>query len=106
VDVSCLISTNSKELQEMIHVCQTWSEKARIQINADKSKIMAFRDTAQHKNARQRPKKKESQNIYPARFHLLSSFPDKRSEQQWYVDEKTFGTLASTGIKCTPLQEV
>ena len=78
----------------MIHVCQTWSDKARIQINADKSKIMAFHETAQQKNTRQKPperpseKEKGDQNIYPAPFHLLSSFPDKRSKQQRYVDEK------------------
>jgi len=60
VDDLCLISTNAQELQEMIHVCQTWSEKARMQINADKSKIMAFHrdETAQQKNARQKPMKK------------------------------------------------
>jgi len=52
-----------------------------MQINADKSKIMAFHETAQQKNARQKPMKKEGQNIYPAPFHLLSSFPDKRSPQ-------------------------
>jgi len=56
----CLISTNAQELQEMIHVCQTWSENARMQINANKSKIMAFHETAQLKNTRQKPKKKEA----------------------------------------------
>jgi len=85
----------------MSYVCQAWSEKARMQISANKSKIMAFHETAQQKNACQKPKKKGGQNIYPASFHLLSSFPDKRSEQQRYVDEKTLGSLASTGIKCT-----
>jgi len=106
VDDLCLISTNAQELQEMIHVCQTWSEKARMQINADKSKIMAFHETAQQKNARQKPMKKGGQIICPAPFHLLSSFPDKRSEQQQYIDGTTLGSLASKGVKCTQLQEV
>jgi len=106
VDDLCLISTNAQELQEMIHVCQTWSEKARMQINADKSKIMAFHETAQQKNTREKPTKKRGQNIHPAPFHLLSSFPDKRSKQQRGIDVNTFGRLASEGVKCTPLQEV
>jgi len=45
VDDLCLISTNAQEMQEMIHVCQTWSEKARMQIKAGKSRIMAFHDS-------------------------------------------------------------
>jgi hypothetical protein len=88
VDDLCLISINAQELHEMIHVCQTWSEKARMQINADKSKIMTFHETAQQKNALQKPMKKGGHIIYPAPFHLLSSFPDKRSEQQQSIDGK------------------
>jgi len=99
VDDLCLISTNAQELQEMIHVCQTWSEKARMQIKADKSKIMAFHDTAQQKNTRQKTMKKGGQIIYPAPFHLLSSFPDRRSEQQRYVDEEILVDLTSKGFK-------
>jgi len=57
----------------MIHVCQTWSEKARMQINTDKSKIMAFHETAQQQNTHKTPMKKGDQNVHPAPFHLLSS---------------------------------
>ena len=37
VDDLCLISTDAPELQMMINTCQTWSEKARMQLNADKN---------------------------------------------------------------------
>jgi hypothetical protein len=40
VDDLCLISTDALELQMMINTCQTWSEKARMQLNADKTKMM------------------------------------------------------------------
>jgi len=44
VDDLCLISTDALELQKMINTCQTWSEKEmmRLQLNADKTKIMCF----------------------------------------------------------------
>jgi len=40
VDDLCLISTDAHELQMMINTCQTWSEKARMELNADKTKVM------------------------------------------------------------------
>jgi len=42
VDDFCLISTDAHELQMMINTCHTWSEKARMQRNADKTKVMCF----------------------------------------------------------------
>jgi len=43
VDDLCLNSTDARELQMMINTCQKWSEKARMQLSADKTKIMCFR---------------------------------------------------------------
>ena len=42
VDDLCLISTDACELQRMIYTSQTWSEKARMQLNAEKTKVMCF----------------------------------------------------------------
>ena len=52
VDNLCLISTDAHELQMMINTCETWSEKARMQLNADKTKIMCFHETTQVRNGR------------------------------------------------------
>ena len=40
VDDLCLISTDARKLQRMINACQTWSEKARMQLNAGNTKVM------------------------------------------------------------------
>jgi len=42
-----------------------WSGKATMQINADRSKIMVFHETAQQKNASKNPMKKGGQNMMP-----------------------------------------
>ena len=46
-----VVSTDDLELQMMINTCQTWSEKARMQLNADKTKILCFqgRNSKPHK---------------------------------------------------------
>jgi len=39
------MSTCSRELQAILHVCHQWSIRNRMQINTDKTKIMAFFET-------------------------------------------------------------
>ena len=41
-DNLCLISTDARDLQMMINICQTWSEKAKMQLSADKTKVTCF----------------------------------------------------------------
>jgi len=76
VDDLCLISTDARELQMMINTCQQWSEKARMQLSADKNKIMCFHETTQARHARKRPRKVNGHTLWPASFHILSMYPD------------------------------
>jgi len=78
VDYLCLISTDAHELQMMINTCHTWSEKARMQLNADKTKIMCFHETTQVRNTRKKPRRIQGKSVWPAPFHILrvSMFPD------------------------------
>ena len=62
IDDLCLISTDALELQMMINRCQTWSEKARMQLNAAKTKIKCF-ETTQARNARKRPGKTDGRTL-------------------------------------------
>jgi len=81
VDDLCLLSTSADELQHMLHECQTWSEKARMQINAQKSKVMTFHETPAQKRKRKEQKKQTgsaSQPTYPPPFHIVSAFPPHR----------------------------
>ena len=90
VDDLCLISADPKELQEMIHECQRWSERARMQLNASKSKVMAFNENSRQRKARHHPRKVNGTNRYPAPFHIASAFP----------------SCTPDGFMCTPLEEV
>ena len=45
VDDLALISTCPLELQEMLHACQLWSIRNRMQINTEKTKMMPFFET-------------------------------------------------------------
>jgi len=45
VDDLALMSTCPCELQAMLHVCQEWSIRNRMQINTQKTKVMAFFET-------------------------------------------------------------
>ena len=78
VDDLCLLSTSADELQRMLHECQTRSEKARMQINAQKSKVMAFHETPAQKRKRKEQNKQTrsaSQPTYPPSFHIVAAFP-------------------------------
>ena len=59
----------------MLNFCQSWSEESRLQLNAEKSKVMAFYETKEMKKARKKPRRASGQTIYPAQFHIFHSFP-------------------------------
>ena len=90
VDDLCLISTDPQELQDMIHECQKWSEKARLQLNASKSKIMAFNESSRKRKARRQPRYVNGTKRHPAPFHIVSHFP----------------ACTPDGFLVTPLEEV
>jgi len=48
-----------------------------MQINADKSKIMAFHETAQQKNARQKPRKREAKTYTLPHSTCCHHFPTR-----------------------------
>jgi hypothetical protein len=77
VDDLCLLSTSANELQHMLNESQTWSAKARMQINAQKSKVMAFHETPAQKRKRKEKMKhtrSDSQPTYPPSFHIGATF--------------------------------
>jgi len=52
VDDLALMSTCPRELQAMLHVCQEWSVRNRMQIKTQKTKVMAFFETPSLQKAR------------------------------------------------------
>ena len=66
VDDLCQCSTDPSELQAMINFTQRWSERSRLQINAEKTKIMAFHET---------PSQEASHLINVPQFYLHYAFP-------------------------------
>ena len=65
VDDLCLCSTHPSELQAMINFTKRWSERSRLQINAEKTKIMAFHET---------PTQEASRLINVPQFYLHYAF--------------------------------
>ena len=96
--IGLIAPTDAHELQMMINTCQTWSEKARMQLNADKTKIMCFHETTQVRNTRKKPRRIQGKSVWPAPFHILSMFPD-------YTNPNT-RPHTYPGFLSTPLQEV
>ena len=72
--------------------------KARMQLNADKTKIMCFHETTQVRNTRKNPRRILGKSVWPALFHILSMFPD-------YTNPNT-RLHTYPGFLSTPLQEV
>jgi len=72
VDDLGLMSTCPRELQAMLHVCQEWNIRTRMQINTQKTKVMAFFETPSLQKTRggqHRP----SPTLPP--FHIHAPFP-------------------------------
>ena len=60
-----------------------------MQLNASKSKVMAFNENSRQRKARHHPRKVNGTNRYPAPFHIASAFPSRTPD----------------GFMCTPLEE-
>ena len=78
VDDLALMSTCPRELQAMLHVSQEWSVRNRMQINTQKTKVMAFFETPSLQKARG-GQHQPSPTLSP--FHIHAPFPtsDPRS---------------------------
>ena len=89
VDDMVLIARSARQLQHMIDACQDWSERSRMKINHDKTKIMVFYKT---------PAQRASQQ--PSHFWLTPWFPLNNPPTPLPLDEpKDFTYL---GLKLDP----
>ena len=96
------MSTDPKELQEMLNFCQSWSEESQLQLNAEKSKVMAFHEPKDMKKARKKPRKVNGQNMYPAQFHIFHSFPEHAQRSAPLKEVTEFDYL---GLRLRPLPD-
>ena len=53
VDDMVLIARSATQLQDMIDACQQWSERSRMKINNEKTKIIVFYETPAQRASRQ-----------------------------------------------------
>jgi len=72
VDDLALMSTSPRELQAMLNVCQEWSFRNHMQINTQKTKVMAFFKTPSLQKAR--GGQHQPGQIIPS-FHIHAPFP-------------------------------
>jgi len=72
VDDLALMSTCPLELQAMLHVCQGWSIRNRLQINTQKTKVTTFFETPSLQKARG-GKHRPGPTLPP--FHIHAPFP-------------------------------
>jgi len=72
------MSTSARELQAMLHVCQQWSVRIRMQINTHNTKVMAFFETLSLQKARG-GQQQSSPTHYPFQIHAPFPTSDPRS---------------------------
>jgi hypothetical protein len=86
----------------MLNECQTWSEKARVQINSQKSKVMAYHETSAQKRKRKEQVKRQrpdSLPTYPPSFHIQAAFPPYRQCSHLLEEVQEFDYL---GLQLDP----
>ena len=92
--------------QAMLDVCQNWSERARVQINADKSKIMVFHEPSdEHANRLKRRTTRRGgvkTHLPPTSFHIRHNSPSSLPANQRVTNLKEVKELAYLGLCLNP----